>query len=88
MVEKHKVNKLCDFFFFGKIIVKLTQFFSAPTAYRMLMQFDNSWVEKYDKSSLRYIMTAGENCNLAAWSWLNDVVGEKQCKVRVFLIND
>ena len=68
---------------FLKIVFKLTQFFSAPTAYRMLMQFENSWVEKYDKSSLRYVMTAGENCNLAAWSWLNDVVGEKRCKARV-----
>ena len=60
---------------------RLTQFFSAPTAYRMLMQFDNSWVEKYDLSSLKYIMVAGENCNEAAWKWLYEVVGQKRCKV-------
>ena len=60
---------------------KLTQFFSAPTAYRMLMQFDNSWVEKYDLSSLKYIMVAGENCNEAAWKWLHEVIGREKCKV-------
>ena len=78
---------------------KLTQFFSAPTAYssgfkfysrqsdqstklnpnlRMLMQFDNSWVEKYDLSSLKYIMVAGENCNEAAWQWLYEVGFDKE----------
>ena len=44
MVEKHK----------------LTQFFSAPTAYRMLMQYDNSWVEKYDLSSLKVCDSSGQ----------------------------
>lgn len=47
----------------------------------MLMQYDNSWVEKYDRSSLKYIMTAGENCNIAAWNWLHDVVGDGNCTV-------
>ena len=45
------------------------------------MQYDNSWVEKYDRSSLKYIMVAGENCNVAAWRWLHDVVGNGKCKV-------
>lgn len=60
---------------------KLTQFFSAPTAYRMLMQYDNSWLDKYDLSSLKYIMVAGENCNEAAWKWLHETVGRGKCKV-------
>ena len=65
MVEKYKIN----------------QFFSAPTAYRMLMQSGNEWVEKYDRSSLKTIMVAGEMCNEAAWWWLHDVVGEGKATV-------
>ena len=45
------------------------------------MQYDNSWLEKYDLSSLKYIMVAGENCNEAAWNWLHEVVGNEKCKV-------
>ena len=26
-------------------------------------------------------MVAGENCNVAAWDWLNDVIGGGRCKV-------
>ena len=48
---------------------------------RMLMQHDRSWVDKYDLSSLKYIMVAGENCNIAAWKWLRDVVGKNQARV-------
>ena len=45
------------------------------------MQHDRSWVDKYDLSSLKYIMVAGENCNIAAWKWLRDVVGKNQARV-------
>ena len=48
---------------------------------RMLMQHDRSWVDKCDLSSLKYIMVAGENCNIAAWKWLRDVVGKNQARV-------
>ena len=47
----------------------------------MLMQHDRSWVDKYDLSSLKYVMVAGENCNIAAWKWLRDVVGKNQARV-------
>ena len=45
------------------------------------MQHDRSWVDKYDLSSLKYIMVAGENCNIAAWKWLRDVVGKNKARV-------
>ena len=65
MVERHQIS----------------QFFSAPTAYRMLMQSGNEWVQKYDRSSLKTIMVAGEMCNDETWWWLNDVVGEGKATV-------
>lgn len=33
--------------------LKISQFYGAPTALRLLLKFDDSWVKKYDRSSLR-----------------------------------
>ena len=33
--------------------LKVTHFYTAPTAIRMLLKFGDSWVSKYDRSSLR-----------------------------------
>lgn len=33
--------------------LKINQFYGAPTAYRLLLKFEDSWVKKYDRSSLR-----------------------------------
>ncbi|XP_025119909.1 acetyl-coenzyme A synthetase 2-like, mitochondrial isoform X3 [Bubalus kerabau] len=33
--------------------LKINQFYGAPTAFRLLLKFEDSWVKKYDRSSLR-----------------------------------
>ena len=53
---------------------KITQFMSAPTAYRMLMR-DDAAVSDYDLSSLRAIATCGEITDLSTWTWLHERFG-------------
>ncbi|EDO39135.1 predicted protein [Nematostella vectensis] len=61
--------------------LRINQFYGAPTAIRLLLKSGNSWVEKYDRSSLKVLGTVGEPINEEAWHWYNDVVGEKRCTV-------
>ncbi|CAB1326892.1 unnamed protein product [Coregonus sp. 'balchen'] len=60
---------------FWEVIEKyrVTKFYTAPTAIRLLM--------KYDLSSLRILGTVGEPINLEAWHWYHEVVGQKRCPV-------
>lgn len=60
---------------------KVTIFYTAPTALRALAAQDNSFVTKYDRSSLRVLGTVGEPINPDAWIWYNDVVGEGRCSI-------
>jgi len=39
--------------------LKLTHFYCAPTAIRLLIKYGNEWVTKYDRSSLRVLGTVG-----------------------------
>ncbi|XP_034721708.1 acetyl-coenzyme A synthetase 2-like, mitochondrial, partial [Etheostoma cragini] len=41
--------------------LSLTQFYGAPTALRLLLKYDDSWVKKYDRSSLR-TLASGTTC--------------------------
>lgn len=59
----------------------VTQFYGAPTAFRMLLRQGNEFVEKYDLSSLRVIGSVGEPINVAAWTWLHQVVGNGTCDI-------
>ncbi|XP_064402705.1 acetyl-coenzyme A synthetase 2-like, mitochondrial [Halichondria panicea] len=61
--------------------LKVTHFYTAPTAIRMLLKFGDSWVSKYDRSSLRTLGCVGEPLNDEAWLWYNNVVGEDRCTV-------
>lgn len=38
-------------------------------------------MRKYDRSSLRVLGSVGEPINEEAWTWYNDVVGDKKCTV-------
>ncbi|XP_043236127.1 acetyl-coenzyme A synthetase 2-like, mitochondrial isoform X2 [Amphibalanus amphitrite] len=58
-----------------------THFYGAPTALRLLLKHGDSWVTKYDRSSLRVLGCVGEPLNHEAWQWYNDVVGDKRCSV-------
>ena len=54
---------------------KVTVWYTAPTAIRMLMKAGDSIVKKHDLSSLRYICSVGEPLNPEAVIWGKDVIG-------------
>lgn len=54
---------------------KVTVWYSAPTAIRMLMKAGEKVVKKYDLSSLRIIHSVGEPLNPEAVVWSNKVYG-------------
>ncbi|GER93275.1 acetate--CoA ligase [hot springs metagenome] len=51
-------------------------FYTAPTAIRALMREGESWVTRYDLSSLRLLGTVGEPINPEAWMWYHTYVGK------------
>ncbi|XP_069787975.1 acetyl-coenzyme A synthetase 2-like, mitochondrial isoform X2 [Narcine bancroftii] len=57
----------------------INQFYGAPTAIRLLLKHGDSWVSKYDRSSLKTLGTVGEPINHEAWQWYHNVVGEGRC---------
>ena len=60
---------------------KLTQFYSAPTAIRLLRRLGPEHVQNHDLSSLRILGSVGEPINPEAWHWYNEHVGKKECAV-------
>ena len=54
---------------------KVTVWYSAPTAIRMLMKAGDEVPKKYDLSSLRYTMSVGEPLNPEAVVWSDKVLG-------------
>ena len=65
VVEKHSINI----------------FYTAPTALRALMKEGDTWVEKYDRSTLRLLGTVGEPIKEPEWLWYYNVVGEERCPI-------
>lgn len=65
MVERHKISI----------------FYTAPTAIRVLAAQGDEHVTKYDRSSLRVLGTVGEPINPDAWLWYHRVVGESNCTI-------
>ena len=61
--------------------LKITQFYTAPTAIRAIMREGDAWPAKYDKSSLRVLGSVGEPINPEAWRWYHEKVGEKRCQI-------
>ena len=55
---------------------KVTVWYTAPTAIRMLMKAGNEIPEKYDLSSLRYINSVGEPLNPEGVIWGTEVFGQ------------
>jgi acetyl-CoA synthetase len=58
---------------------KVNQFYTAPTAIRSLMTFDEQLVEKQDLSSLKLIGSVGEPINEEAWYWYFEKIGKTKC---------
>ena len=65
VVEKHNINI----------------FYTAPTALRALMKEGDTWVEKYDRSTLRLLGTVGEPIKEPEWLWYYNIVGEERCPI-------
>ena len=53
---------------------KITQFYTAPTAIRLLMRYGDEPPAKYDLSSLKVLGSVGEPINPEAWRWYYEVV--------------
>lgn len=65
MIEEYKVN----------------QFYTAPTAIRLLHKMGENEPKKYDLTSLRILGTVGEPIDPAAWEWYYKVVGNNRCSI-------
>ncbi|KAG8571224.1 hypothetical protein GDO81_011562 [Engystomops pustulosus] len=65
IIEKYKVN----------------QFYTAPTAIRLLMKYGNDVIQKYDLNSLKILGTVGEPINAEAWLWYYNVIGNQRCPI-------
>ncbi|KAK2843899.1 hypothetical protein Q7C36_012114 [Tachysurus vachellii] len=59
--------------------LRINQFYAAPTALRLLLKYEDSWVKNYDRSSLRILGSVGEPINHEAWDWFYNMVGEGRC---------
>uniref|UniRef100_A0AAY4BYM1 Acetyl-coenzyme A synthetase n=1 Tax=Denticeps clupeoides TaxID=299321 RepID=A0AAY4BYM1_9TELE len=66
---------------FWEIIEKyrVTKFYTAPTAIRLLMKYGKKPL--YDLSSLQILGTVGEPINPEAWIWYHETVGQGRCPV-------
>jgi acetyl-CoA synthetase len=60
---------------------KITQFYTAPTAIRLLMRYGEEIPKKYDLSSLKILGSVGEPINPEAWRWYFNKVGQGKCSV-------
>jgi len=59
----------------------VTILYTAPTAIRMFMQWEDEWPKKYDLSSLRLLGTVGEPIDKDAWMWYFNVIGGGRCPI-------
>jgi acetyl-CoA synthetase len=59
----------------------VTQFYTAPTAIRLLMREGDASVQRHDLSSLRVLGSVGEPINPEAWRWYHTVVGGGRCPI-------
>jgi acetyl-CoA synthetase len=60
---------------------KITQFYTAPTAIRVLHKMGEDEPKKYDLSSLKVLGTVGEPIDPPAWKWYYETVGNAKCAI-------
>lgn len=60
---------------------KITQFYTAPTAIRVLHKMGEDEPKKYDLSSLKVLGTVGEPIDPPAWKWYYEEVGSSKCAI-------
>ncbi|MEE9311088.1 MAG: acetate--CoA ligase, partial [Planctomycetota bacterium] len=61
--------------------LKITIFYTAPTAIRALIAQGDEWVTKYSRDSIRILGTVGEPINPEVWQWYHDIVGNNNCAI-------
>ena len=61
--------------------LKVTHFYTAPTAIRALEACGDEFVTKHSLNSLKVLGTVGEPINEEAWEWYNKVVGKEKCPI-------
>ena len=68
---------------FGQVIDKhkVTQFYTAPTAVRLLLADSATALAGSQRTSLRILGTVGEPINPEVWRWYHDEFGLGQCPV-------
>jgi len=60
---------------------QINQFYTAPTAIRLLHKMGEHEPEKYDLSSLRILGTVGEPIDPSAWEWYYEKIGGSNCAI-------
>jgi acetyl-CoA synthetase len=60
---------------------KINQFYTAPTAIRLLHKMGENEPTKYNLSSLRILGTVGEPIDPPAWRWYYETVGNSNCSI-------
>ncbi|KAA8915384.1 hypothetical protein TRICI_002462 [Trichomonascus ciferrii] len=60
---------------------KVTQFYVAPTALRLLKKAGVEYIEKHDLSSLRTLGSVGEPIAHEIWEWYNEHIGRNRCHI-------
>lgn len=60
---------------------KINQFYTAPTAIRVLHKMGEEEPAKYDLSSLKVLGTVGEPIDPPAWKWYYEAVGNSKCAI-------
>ena len=72
-----------DYGRFWEVVAKLkvTHFYTAPTAIRALEKHPLDFVKKHNLSSLKVLGSVGEPINEEAWHWYNDNIGQMTCPI-------
>lgn len=60
---------------------KVTTFYTAPTAIRLLMKYGDGPVKRFSRQSLKILGTVGEPINPEAWHWYYKVIGNGRCPI-------
>ena len=61
--------------------LKVTHFYTAPTAIRALEACDIEFVNKHTLSTLKVLGSVGEPINEEAWTWYNKNIGKEKCPI-------
>jgi len=61
--------------------LKVTHFYTAPTAIRALEACDIEFVNKHSLSTLKVLGSVGEPINEEAWTWYNKNIGKEKCPI-------